>query len=373
LCGCAGSTTEATSFVVTTSTPTDTLIPTDTPTLTNTLTPTETPNLYTSFSPFEKSSWSAESQAYISSLPNRQIAEPGSALEQQYIQEDKKFNDYYLRGMVSYLEKQGIEVDVSDFENYDEAIKVYEALWKYQAQHPENYNTEYVPTPWIIRQMRENPDNIIFSMTFEDGHRGYGIGANEENNYKTLLEYFKVSTIQELYEKLRERRPDVGFNVPIFGVDTHSVRKTAAGSTYGVLTAIADHPAYSDGSVKILIIGFLDENNKWVYQPFSVNLGDNKTKPGDYIYSNQHISPAPEGYEIPVVGSNFPGLPHREEYSLNDLIGMIGHEIYGEPNNGFVDSNHPNPLLLSQYLLSGVETFGVIEAGIEAPTSPLSQ
>ncbi len=147
-------------------------------------------------------------------------------------------------------------------------------------------------------------------------------------------------------------------------------RGVAINRVYGVLTSVTDHSGYPDGSVKILVVGFLDENNHWVYQPFAVNLGDNKTKPGDYIQSGSslpNISPAPEGFKL------FHPFSNRLDstgYGAQKLIALVGHEIGGEASTAF-DSNGTGPAF-SQLMLGGIESFIFVSDAGEAPVSPVS-
>jgi hypothetical protein len=351
-----------------------------TSTETPTKTPTETPNPYVSFSPFEKTTWNPESQDYLASLDSRQVAETGSAQEKEYIKEDQTFHVYYTRGLIDFLGKEG--ADVSDFKNidllvYNNAIKVYEALWNQLAKYPESYNTNWIPTAWLLRGDGKtnlgmyDPANLIILPSDKQGPGKYTLCQGFPFSTDYLINYYDPvghnweTAKNKWFDHMRKFNNNP--SVPISGLETPRIYINDD-LTYGVFTALADHPGYPDGSVKIIFMGFQDENGKWVYQPFAVNLGNNKTKSGDYIDINGKVSQLSKDqeYPIPVVGSNFPTTLSRKEYTVADLIKMIGHQVYGKPNAFF------EKLFFNQYYFDGIESFGVIFDGGKADISPLS-
>jgi hypothetical protein len=376
----------ATPAALITSTP---FISTDTLTPSSTKEPTETLNPYALFSPFEKSSFSPEMQTYIADLPGRQVAETGSTQEDDYIKEDQAFHLYYTQGLIDYLGKEG--VDVSSFKStdllvYNNSIKVYEALWKQMAKNPESYDTKWIPTPWLLRGDGKtnlgmyDPANFIVLPSDKQGPGKYTLRYDYPFTSQNLIEYYHANNWEQA-KQLWYQGLTAKSTIPLFGLDKFKPFFKAE-TTYGVITALADHPGYPDGSVKIVFMGFQDDNGKWVYQPFAVNLGKNKTKSSDYVSDGYNkvfqLSKDQAGYLIPIVGSNFPTTPSRKEYTLANLIKMIDHQVYGTPYNGFGLFPLNHYVLIDQYffggtkLSGGIESFCVIFDGGKAAVSPLS-
>jgi hypothetical protein len=363
-----------------------------TPSLSFTETPTKTiePTLnpYALFSPFEKSSFSPEMQTYLADLPGRQVAETGSKQEDDYIKKDQAFHLYYTQGLIDFLVKEG--VDVSSFKNtdllvYNNSIKVYEAFWKQIAKNPESYDTKWIPTPWLLRGDGKtnlgmyDPANLIILPSDKRGQGKYNVWNGSSLSTDDLINKYDPvghnweTAKNKWFDAMRNLYGDP--NIPILGIDAPRICLKDY-VTYGVLTALADHPGYPDGSVKTIFLGFQDNNGEWVYQPFAVNLGKNSVKSGDYIYDRDHGQVYPLGvskdqFPIPVVGSGAPTKLGRNGYTLADLIGMIDHQVYGSPYNAFVSSpNHY--IVFEQYFFDGIESFGYIYDGDKATISPLS-
>ncbi len=306
--------------------------PTSTPTPTPTLTPTPTPAAVADF--FDAGTFPPEMRRYVETLPARNNLDPSEAEQKAYIEQDQAFHQFYMEQMVLYLQQNG--VDISEFEGleaqgwlaYENSIKVYEALWRllYQKyQETGEYRTDWLLTPWLLRgDGNENlgmydTRNFVRSL---NGGLGYGI-----NFYKSEEQFVNersASNLQEAMQMWREKIREYGFVVPIFGVPTNIERQAAVNPSYGVLTAIADMPG-RDG-VKILVLGFLDENEKWVYQPFAVNLSaDTRTQAGDFMFDAPNIvKPAPEGFNVWKSGE---GPLDQEGYNDEKLFALLGHEI----------------------------------------------
>ena len=152
-----------------TETPEPSLTPSPIETPTNTPTLRETPTPEVKVNIFDSSTFPAEMQKYLADLPARTTAESGSSLEATYISEDKAFHDNYMNYMKSYLKSIGVDTSSieafsgADWENYDNAIKAYEILWKQLAKTPENYNTSWQLTPWLLRGDGKTNSSITFT------------------------------------------------------------------------------------------------------------------------------------------------------------------------------------------------------------------
>lgn len=73
--------------------------------------------------------------SYLAGLPSRTPAETGSTLEQQYINEDKTYHASYMKTIINYLTKNG--VDVASFQNadlldYDTSISIMDRTYARQ-------------------------------------------------------------------------------------------------------------------------------------------------------------------------------------------------------------------------------------------------
>jgi hypothetical protein len=221
-----------------------------------------------------------------------------------------------------------------------------------------------------------DPANLIILPSDKQGPGKYTLWYGFSHDTEFLINYY--DPVGHNWETAKNnwfdaiRKGSGNPNIPILGIDAPRIC-LKNDLTYSVFTALADHPGYPDGSVKIIFMGFKDDNGKWVYQPFAVNLGKNKTKAGDYIYHSPgqlfQLSKDQE-YPIPVVGSSEPTTFGRKEYTLADLIKMINHEMYEGPYTELGSSNQY--ILFSQYFFDGIESFGVIKDGGKAAVSPLS-
>ncbi len=349
------------------------------PTPTPTLTPTPTPAAVADF--FDAGTFPPEMRQYVETLPSRNNLDPSEAEQKRYTEEDQKFHQFYMREMVAYLRKNG--VDTSEFKgfkgedwlDYQKSIKVYEALWRllYQEyQETGEYRTDWMLTPWLLRgDGNENlgmydQANFVFLPTDRNGNRQYRLFNREQRSVEYYMEKYNAETRQELIEKMLELYRLYGYNVPIYGINVNVPRHPVLDEAYGVLTAIVDMPGRE--GVKILVLGFVDENGKWVYQPFAVNLSpDTRTQAGDFMYTGGNVVPAPEGFIVRLARE---GRLDEEGYNNEKLFALLGHEISLQPNNGFRDENN-NTINFSQFMPNGIEGAGYIGGGGEAENSPL--
>ncbi len=335
------------------------------PTETPTPTPTPTPEAVADF--FDAGTFPPEMRRYVETLPNRNNLDPSQAEQQRYIEQDQAFHQFYMREMVAYLRKNG--VDTSEFKgfkgedwlDYQKSIKVYEALWRllYQEyQKTGKYRTDWLLTPWLLRgDGSENlgmydTRNWVPSISGVNGGLGYDPGFYSPEK---IINIFSAANLQEAIQRWREEIREYGVVVPIFGVSTNIERMPMEHSLDGVLVAIFNMPG-RDG-VKILVLGVLDENGVLVYQPFAVNLSpDTRTQAGDFRYTGDNVVPAPEGVDVYVADNAPEKVFGRFEYDLERIVGLIGYKIIGKPSQGYGDPNGLN-FYSSQFFFDGIESF----------------
>ena len=380
LAACTAPASNPSSITATLPVPTSTFLPTSTSTEIP-IVPTEAATATsTKVDIFDRSTLPPEMKAYLNSLPTRTPAETGSDLETKYLNEDRSFHDQYLDDVKSYLKSIGVDISSIeafsrvDWENYDNAIKAYELLWKQLAQDPENYNTNWVLTPWLIRGDGKtnlgmyDPKNFVKSID-----ANYGFGSDPRISQENFIKIFPgAKNLQEAMDSYKQEFKKYGFSIPISGIKTEIQRQFVSGQYYGVQSAVADHTDYPDGSVKIIIIGSQDENGKWVYQPFTVNLVEKQTGSGDYFANSNGVFPAGEGSTVTVVGNKEINTLSRIEYTITDLINMINHAVYVDTSKGLIGTNK-SLSFFSCYFLDGTEMLSVIQDGGVALVSPLSQ
>ncbi len=350
------------------------------PTPTPTLTPTPTPAAVADF--FDAGTFPAEMRQYVETLPARNNLDPSEAEQKAYIEQDRAFHQFYMREMVAYLRKNG--VDTSEFKgfkgedwlDYQKSIKVYEVLWNLlyeDYQKTGEYRTDWLLTPWLLRGNGDenlgmyDTRNFVPAIDGVNGDLGYNPGW--WNSQEEIINTLFADNLQQAIQIWREKIKKNGFVVPIFGVPTKIERQAAVSASNGVLAAIADMPG-RDG-VKILILGFLDENGEWVYQPFAVNLSaDTRTKPGDFMFREPNIvEPAPEGYRIYSVSDK---QFYPQAYDEERLTGLLSHSVVLEANRVFFGENN-NDIVFSVSMIDGIENVMYVLDGNTSELSPLNE
>jgi hypothetical protein len=156
-------------------TPTVTAIPTETP-----LPPTETPNPYTKIDYFDRSTWTVEMNEIYSSLANRLLAEPGSALEAKYTKENLTFHNGLSFGMINYLESKGIttysNLTEADFQNPEKINQLYVAFRNAVNSDPAADKLSQVD-PWMIERNLNDVNNSVIAHRNTDETISGGFGA----------------------------------------------------------------------------------------------------------------------------------------------------------------------------------------------------
>ena len=228
--------------------PQPTATPTSTPTASPTETPTATPNPYASVDIFTPTTYQAIETGFV----NRTPADPGSALEQQYDQENLAFHQIVFQEMANYLGRSWTEANSAD---YDQCAQLYVDF-----RNKVNGDTSIVDKsspidPWRIAQTLSAPP--IKAYTTNDGEVvggvNYGLGFATE---KAMIDkYGSVNNFMNAYRQDTAKR---AFSITAFGQNIRINRAPASGPVY--LEKILDVSAVPNMPGSYIVTGVLDGN-----------------------------------------------------------------------------------------------------------------